>query len=64
MILISVIVFVGESGIKDNSHIEKLRTAGVDAVLIGETLMRSHNKKEALGKLNGSPLAPHPASLV
>lgn len=58
------IVFVGESGIKDNSHIEKLRSAGVDAVLIGETLMRSNNKKEALKSLNGSPLAPQPASLV
>lgn len=52
------IIFVGESGIKDNSHIERLRTAGVDAVLIGETLMRSNNKKEALKSLNGSPLAP------
>lgn len=38
------------------SHIEKLRTARVDAVLIGETLMRSNNKKEALKSLNGSPL--------
>ncbi|MGN1131997.1 MAG: indole-3-glycerol-phosphate synthase, partial [Ruminococcus sp.] len=50
------IVFVGESGIKDNSHIERLRSAGVDAVLIGETLMRSSNKKYALKQLNGSPL--------
>ena len=50
------IIFVGESGIRDNSHIEKLRTAGVDTVLIGETLMRSNNKKEALKSLNGSPL--------
>ena len=50
------IIFVGESGIKDNSHIEKLRSAGVDAVLIGETLMRSNNKKVALEKLNGSLL--------
>ncbi|MDY4812449.1 MAG: hypothetical protein SO152_01185 [Ruminococcus sp.] len=49
-------IFVGESGIKDNGHIEKLRSAGVDAVLIGETLMRSDNKKVALEKLNGSPL--------
>ena len=38
------------------THIEKLGIAGVDSVLIGETLMRSDNKKEALKSLNGSPL--------
>ena len=32
---------VSESGIKDNSDIQLLRSCGADAVLIGETLMRS-----------------------
>ena len=45
------ILFVAESGIKTPQDIEKLREAGVDAVLIGETLMRSENKKEILSML-------------
>ena len=35
------IVFVAESGIKSGADVERLKKAGVDAVLIGETLMRS-----------------------
>lgn len=50
------ILFVGESGIKTNEDIEKLRSAGVNGVLIGETLMRSDNKRKMLEELNGSPV--------
>lgn len=50
------ILFVGESGIKTNDDIEKLRKSGVNGVLIGETLMRNVDKKSALEKLNGSKL--------
>ena len=50
------ILFVGESGIKTNSDIEKLKEAKVDAVLIGETLMRSQDKNRALEELNGGKL--------
>lgn len=50
------ILFVGESGIKTNKDIENLRNAGVNGVLIGETLMRSDDKKLALVELNGSEL--------
>lgn len=50
------ILFVGESGIKSNEDIEALRSAGVNGVLIGETLMRSDNKKKMLEELNGSPV--------
>lgn len=50
------ILFVGESGIKTNDNIEKLRKSGVNGVLIGETLMRNPDKKSALEKLNGSKL--------
>jgi indole-3-glycerol phosphate synthase len=47
------IIFVAESGIKTAEDIQKLREAGVNAVLIGETLMRSPNKKEQLEYLRG-----------
>ncbi len=46
-------VFVSESGIKDSSDIEKLYANGTDAVLIGETLMRAEDKKQALIQLRG-----------
>ena len=50
------ILFVAESGIKTNEHIKILKNAGVDAVLIGETLMRCENKQPALLDLNGETL--------
>lgn len=49
----SDILFIGESGIKTPLDIQKLKEAGVDAVLIGETLMRSENKQKTLEELNG-----------
>lgn len=50
------VVFVSESGIKTSDDIRKLYDNQVDAVLIGETLMRSQDKKSALEELNGKPL--------
>lgn len=47
------IVFVSESGIKAAEDIKRLRDNQTDAVLIGETFMRSPNKKEMLRKLRG-----------
>jgi len=47
------ILFVSESGIKTPADIRALQKAGVNAVLIGETLMRAPNKKEALDRLKG-----------
>jgi indole-3-glycerol phosphate synthase len=41
-------IFVSESGLKTPDDIADIRKAGADAVLIGETLMRAANKKEAL----------------
>ena len=50
------VIFVSESGIRTPEDIRLLYENKVDAVLIGETLMRSPDKKAALESLNGSPL--------
>ena len=47
------VLFVSESGIKTPSDVESLRSAGADAVLIGETLMRAADKKAMLAQLRG-----------
>lgn len=47
------ILFVAESGIKTADHTMVLRDHGVDAVLIGETFMRSPDKKAMLDELAG-----------
>lgn len=47
------ILFVAESGIKTAEDIKALREDGVNAVLIGETLMRSVDKKAMLESLRG-----------
>ena len=49
-------IFVSESGISTPEDIAKLRSDGVDAVLIGETLMKSGDKKAELDKLRGRGL--------
>lgn len=46
-------VFVSESGITAPQDVALLRENGTDAVLIGETLMRSPDKKAALSALRG-----------
>lgn len=45
------ILFVSESGVKTAKDVAKLQETGVDAVLIGETLMRSKDKKAMLLQL-------------
>ena len=47
------ILFVAESGVKTRADIEALQEIGVDAVLIGETMMRAENKKAKLKELRG-----------
>ena len=44
-------VFVSESGIRNNDDMKRVRSAGADAVLIGETLMRSDDIAGELTKL-------------
>ena len=46
-------LFVSESGIKTAEDIERLRANGTNAVLIGETLMRSDDKGKMLRELAG-----------
>lgn len=50
----SDIIFISESGIKTAEDIANLRKNGTDAVLIGETLMKSPDKKLMLDSLRGN----------
>ncbi len=45
------ILFVAESGVKDEQDIRRIREIGASAVLIGETMMRAKDKKATLLKL-------------
>lgn len=47
------ILFVSESGMKTAADIQRLRENGTNAVLIGETFMRSKDKKAMLKELAG-----------
>lgn len=47
-------VFVSESGIQTAEDVAKLRVIGVNAVLIGETLMRAEDKTAKLAELRGT----------
>ncbi|MCL2080863.1 MAG: indole-3-glycerol phosphate synthase TrpC [Oscillospiraceae bacterium] len=47
------IIFVSESGINSRDDVELLRQSGVDAVLIGEALMRAPDRRAALDALRG-----------
>lgn len=50
------IVFVSESGIRGPEDTSVLYENGTDAVLIGETLMRSADKKAALGSASAGKI--------
>lgn len=47
-------LFVAESGIRTPADVAALRAAGVDAVLVGEALMRAPDKAAALAALRGT----------
>lgn len=47
------VVCVSESGVRSAEDVAQLRRMGVDAVLIGETLMRADDKKAKLAELRG-----------
>ena len=46
-------LFVAESGVKRREDIVELERSGVDAVLIGESMMRAEDKTEFLNNLKG-----------
>jgi indole-3-glycerol phosphate synthase len=46
-------VVVAESGITDHGHVEELENAGVDAILVGEALMRADDPERAIRELLG-----------
>ena len=48
------VIFVAESGIKTRQDIKRLESMGVNAVLIGETLMRSKNISDTINELKGN----------
>jgi len=47
------VLFVSESGVRNAEDVASLRKIGADAVLIGEALMRSSDKRDTLAKLRG-----------
>ncbi len=47
------VIFVSESGIKNSDDIKALAEANVDAVLVGETLMKAEDKTKKLAELKG-----------
>lgn len=47
------VLFVSESGISCAEDVQRLREAGADAVLVGETLMRAEDKAAKLKELRG-----------
>jgi indole-3-glycerol phosphate synthase len=46
-------VVVAESGITDAAHVRELEDAGVDAILVGEALMRADDPERAIRELLG-----------
>jgi indole-3-glycerol phosphate synthase len=49
------IIVVGESGIRAAADVDRMGLAGVDAVLVGETLMRAPEPGAAAASLTQSP---------
>jgi indole-3-glycerol phosphate synthase len=51
------VVVVSESGIGSSSQVRELEREGIDAVLVGESLMRAHEPERALRALLGDAVA-------
>jgi len=47
------VIFIAESGVSSPNDINILRKIGANAVLIGESIMKSTNKKDAINHLRG-----------
>ncbi len=50
------VVVVSESGIRDRDDVVRLGRAGVDAILVGESLLRADDPSRAAGDLTGVPV--------
>ena len=50
-------VIVSESGINTHSDVMKLKEAGINAILVGESLMRSPNIGDKVRELLGNELS-------
>lgn len=57
------ILFVSESGVKTPEHIKRLVDNNVNAVLIGETLMRSNDKKKMINDLKSKVMEENDGKL-
>jgi indole-3-glycerol phosphate synthase len=53
----SGVTLVSESGIRDRADVDRLEQAGVDAILVGESLMRQADVGRATASLLGLTLA-------
>src|SRR5690606_31291316 len=53
------ILMVGESGIHSRADVERLQTAGIHAILVGETLMKSPDIGAKVEELLGTTGAHH-----
>jgi indole-3-glycerol phosphate synthase len=51
-------LLVGESGIRTRADVERLEAAGVDAMLVGESLMAQGDIGAAVDELLGRGLKP------
>jgi indole-3-glycerol phosphate synthase len=49
------VTYVGESGIRTAEDVDRLGAAGIDAVLVGESLMRQPDLRAAAAALTGRP---------
>lgn len=55
------VTLVAESGIRTAADVDRMGAAGVDAVLVGESLMRQPDLEAAARALSGRPRRPRPA---
>lgn len=54
----AAITYVAESGIRTAADVDRLGAAGVDAILVGESLMRQADLRAAAAALAGRPRTP------
>ena len=52
------VTLVAESGIRTAADVRRLGAGGVDAVLVGESLMRQPDLRAAAAALTGQPKSP------